>query len=307
MRVFVTGGSGLVGSRLKTRLLERGDEVVILTRRPEAIPAQAGVTAVAGDPTQPGPWMSAIHSCDAVVNLVGEGIFNKRWNAAFKEALVKSRVDSTRNVVQAMKASPKRADGTPKVLVSASAIGIYGPHDDEKLTESSPAGDDFLAKLCVDWEKAAIDAESAGVRVVILRVGVVLDAAGGALAKMLPPFKMFVGGPVGSGKQYMSWIHHEDLVGQIVFALDHSEFTGPMNGAAPNPVTNAEFSKALGKVLGRPSFLPTPAIALRVAMGEVANVVTKGQRVLPARSIEAGYSFRFAEIEPALRDVLASK
>ena len=304
MRVFITGGSGLVGSRLKKRLRERGDEVVILTRKPDSVAKEAGVSAVSGDPSQTGPWMDAVKNADAVVNLVGEGIFNKRWSHDFKEVLIKSRVDSTKNVVTALAASPKRADGSPKVLVSGSAIGYYGPHGDEFLTEASAPGGDFMAKLCIDWEKAANEAKAAGVRVALLRTGVVLDEKGGALAKMLTPFKMFVGGPIGDGKQYMSWIHHDDLTGQILFALDTPSLSGPLNGTAPTPVTNAEFSKALGKTLGRPSIMPTPAFALNLALGEVAAVVTKGQRVIPKASLDAGYRFRFTDLELALADIL---
>jgi uncharacterized protein (TIGR01777 family) len=304
MRVLITGGSGLIGSRLKKRLRERGDEVVILTRQPEALAKEPGIVALAGDPTVRASWMESIKHCGAVVNLVGEGIFNKRWSPAFKETLVKSRVDSTKHVAQALQASPQNADGSPKVLISASAIGYYGIHGDEELTESSPAGDDFMARICVQWEAAARDAAAAGVRVVNLRVGVVLDKNGGALKKMLPPFKMFVGGPIGSGSHYMSWIHHHDLVGQILFAINHPNVTGPLNGTAPKPVTNAEFSKALGKVLGRPSFLPTPAFMLRLMLGEVAGVITTGQRVLPKASLDAGYTFRFADVDAALGEIL---
>ena len=304
MRVFVTGGTGLVGSRLLAKLRGRGDEVVLLTRRPEVAGKINDVRVVVGDPTQAGPWADSVRDCDAVVNLVGEGIFNRRWSAAFKEALYRSRVESTRNVVRALQGAPRRGDGSPRVLVSASAIGIYGPHEEEELTEDSPPGDDYLARLCVDWEKAAREAESAGVRVVIVRTGVVLDPKGGALAKMLPPFKMFVGGPVGSGRQYMSWIHHEDLIGLILLALDRPEAAGPLNGTAPNPVTNKEFSKTLGRALGRPSFFAAPAFALRLALGEVADVITKGQRVLPRKALGLGYAFKFADIDAALRDVL---
>jgi len=304
MRVFVTGGSGLVGSRLKKRLRERGDEIAILTRRPEALAKEPDVIAIAGDPMTKGPWMDAVKNCDAVVNLVGEGIFNKRWSPDFKETLVKSRVESTKHVVEALAAFPKKSDGSPKVLVSASAIGYYGSHGDEELTESSPPGNDVMARLCVDWEKAAHAAEPAGIRVAIVRIGVVLDKSGGALAKMLPPFKMFVGGPIGSGKQYMSWIHHDDLVGQFLFAIDHANVAGPLNGTAPKPVTNAEFSKALGRVLGRPSFMPTPAFMLGLALGEVASVVTTGQRVVPKASLDAGYQFRFTDVDAALGEIL---
>jgi hypothetical protein len=190
------------------------------------------------------------------------------------------------------------------VLVSASAIGYYGPHDDEEMTEESPGGTDFLARVCIDWEKAAQPATVHGVRLVLLRTGVVLDKAGGALAKMLTPFKMCVGGPIGSGKQWMSWIHNEDEVGLILFAIDHPEINGPLNAVAPRPVTNKDFGHALGKVLGRPSFMPTPAFALRVMLGESAQIITKGQKVLPKKALAAGYAFKFPEVEAALRDLL---
>jgi uncharacterized protein len=193
------------------------------------------------------------------------------------------------------------------VLVSASAIGYYGPHGDEELTESSPPGDDYLAKLSIEWEAVAKSAEQHGVRVAIVRIGVVLAKEGGALQKMLTPFKMFVGGPVAGGKQYMSWIHIDDLVGIILLALDTPAVSGPVNGTAPHPVTNREFSKALGRVLGRPSFMPAPGFGLRAMLGEVANVVTKGQRVLPKAALAAGYRFRFEEVEAALRAVLGQQ
>jgi uncharacterized protein len=306
MRVFVTGGTGLVGGVVVRRLRERGDAVVVLTRRPERAQQTWGreVSVVAGDPVQPGPWMDTIGECDAVVNLAGEGIFNHRWWTAFKQALRDSRVKSTENVVAALAKHPRRGDGSPKVLVNASAIGCYGPHCDEELDETAPAGGDFLAKLCIDWERAALAAEQHGIRVVLLRTGVVLAKEGGALPQMLTPFKMFVGGPVGSGRQVMSWIHIEDLVGEILFALDHAQMTGPMNGTAPQPVTNKEFSKALGRVLHRPSFMKMPGFMMRVMLGEVASVVTTGQRVLPRKALDAGYQFRFTEVDTALRDIL---
>jgi uncharacterized protein (TIGR01777 family) len=306
MRVFVTGGTGFIGGRLVARLLERGDHVALLTRRPEdakqkwSYPCQI----VAGDPVQPGPWQEEIANCDGVVHLAGEGIFNRRWNDEFKEVMRISRVAGTSNVVEALARAPRRADGSPRTLVNASAIGYYGPHGDEELTEDSSPGDDFLAKLCVDWEKAAFLAEKEGVRVVVVRIGVVLEKGGGALAKMLTPFKMFAGGPVGAGRQVMSWIHLDDLVGLMLFALDHPEVKGVLNGTAPKPVTNKEFSKALGRVLGRPSFMPTPRFALRAMLGEVADVVTKGLRVLPRRALDAGYRFKYDDVETALRAIL---
>jgi uncharacterized protein (TIGR01777 family) len=308
MRVFVTGGTGLVGNLLVKKLSQRGDQVVLLTRRPEAARQQGGaaVTIVTGDPVLTGPWMDAVKDCDAVVHLAGEGIFNRRWSSAFKDQLYSSRIKGTDNIVSALGKAPVAPDSPQRVLVSASAIGYFGPHDDEELTEESGPGHDFLAKLCVDWEKAAQVASIHGVRVVFLRTGIVLDKQGGALAKMLTPFKLGVGGPIGSGKQFMSWIHIEDEVGLILFALDHPEIDGPLNATAPNPVTNKAFGNALGKVLGRPSFMPTPGLALRVMLGESAQIITAGQRVLPKKALAAGYAFKFAELEAALRDLLGT-
>jgi uncharacterized protein (TIGR01777 family) len=302
MRVFVAGGSGLVGGRLVKRLAERGDQAVVLTRRPEAAAqlSSSGCTAVVGDPLTTGGWMEAVRDCDAVVNLVGEGIFNRRWSAAFKETLRASRIQSTTNIVAAL-----GKGGSPKTLVNASAIGYYGFTGDEELTETSPPGDDFLAKLCVDWEKAAAGASAHGIRAVMVRVGVVFDPSGGALQKMITPFKLFVGGRIGSGRQFVSWIHHQDLVGLILFALDNSQVTGPMNGTAPKPVTNKELSKALGRVLHRPSFMPTPGFMLRVALGPVAGLITKGQRVVPKKALDLGYVFQFPDVDEALRDLRA--
>jgi uncharacterized protein (TIGR01777 family) len=307
MRLFVAGATGLVGSRLLTRLLERGHSATVLTRRPEVARQKWGdaCAIVAGDPMQPGPWMASLDDCDAAVNLVGEGIFNHRWSASFKELLRNSRVQSTQNIVDALKRKPATASGQARVLVNASAIGYYGPTGDEELSEDSPPGNDFLAGACVDWENAARSASPAGIRVVIIRVGVVLDREGGALKNMLLPFKMFMGGPTGSGKQWLSWIHHEDLVGIILLAVDDARASGPMNGTAPNPVTNKEFARALGRALHRPSFMPTPAFALRVMLGQVAGIITTGQRVLPRNALELGYVFKFPDIDGALRDVLA--
>ncbi len=297
MRIFVAGGTGLVGSRLVKRLQQRGDQIVLLTRRPEFTEQTPNVTVVAGDPMAVGPWLHAVKDCDAVVNLVGEGIFNHRWSAAFKQKLYDSRVKSTQNIVAAIAKSP-----AVKTLVNASAIGYYGATGAEELTESSPPGTDFLAQLCVDWEKATSAASN--IRTAIVRVGVVLDPSGGALQKMVTPFKLFVGGPIGSGKQYVSWIHHQDMLGLLLFALDNTRVSGPMNATAPGAVTNKQFSKALGRALHRPSFLPTPGFALRVALGPVAGIITKGQRVTPQRALELGYQFQFSAIDAALADTL---
>jgi uncharacterized protein len=307
MRVFVTGGTGLIGTRLIRQLRERGDEVLLLTRRPAAATDRFGreVEVVEGDPMQAGPWMEAIGRCDGVINLAGENVFNRRWNQRFKQLVRDSRMQATEHVVQALAKNPHRDGGEPKVLVNASAIGYYGAHADEELTEASPPAEDYMAQLCVDWEKAALAAQAHGVRVVTVRVGIVLDREGGALAKLLTPFKLFAGGPVGSGKQWMSWIHHADMVGLFLFGLDNPQASGALNGTAPNPVTNREFSRTLGRVLHRPSCFWTPRLMLRLALGEVADVVATGQRVLPQAPLALGYCYRFPPLEDALRDILS--
>ncbi len=312
MRVFVTGGTGLIGVRLVRRLRGRGDEVVVLSRRPDAWQCVGpDCRVVVGDPTEPGPWQDELAVCDAAVNLAGENLFARRWDEAFKAQLRDSRLRATENVAAALAKQPARADGAPKVLVNGSAVGYYGPHGDEELTEDSPPGDDFMARLCADWEAAALavgepgaSAPGAAPRVAVVRTGVVLDPAGGALAQLLTPFKLGLGGPVGSGRQYLPWIHHADIVGIFLLALDHPEARGPLNGTAPHPVTNKQFAKALGAALGRPAFLPTPALGLRLLLGEVAGVITTGQRVLPKRPLELGYQFRYPEVGPALRQLV---
>ncbi|HEY7429074.1 MAG TPA: TIGR01777 family oxidoreductase [Gemmataceae bacterium] len=306
MRVFVTGGTGLVGRRLVRCLLDRGDQAVILTRRADHARTLFGSDAqiVEGDPMRSGGWMDAVGDCDGVIHLAGENVFGRRWNADFKKLLHDSRILSTQLIVEALRRRPQRADGRQKVLVNASAIGFYGPHGDEELTENSPPGTDFLANLCVEWEKAARAAESAGVRMAMIRVGVVLDKEGGALAKLLTPFKLGAGGPVGSGRQWMSWIHHADLTSLFLLALDRDDAVGPINGTAPNPVVNREFGKILGRVLHRPSFVWTPGLALRVLVGEAASVIVTGQRVLPKRALELDYSFQFSTLEAALTQIL---
>jgi uncharacterized protein (TIGR01777 family) len=306
MRVFVTGGTGLVGTRLIKCLLERGDEPVVLTRRYAEARQHlgAGVTLIEGDPMRAGDWQDAVTDCDAVINLAGENIFARRWSEKFKNLLRDSRTQSTANVVEALARKPRTARGQPKTLINASAIGIYGPHGDDEVTEESPPGNDFLARICVEWENAAQQAEPLGVRVAIVRIGVVLERGGGALSKMLTPFKLGVGGKVGSGTQWMSWVHNADVVGILLFALENAEAHGPFNATAPNSVTNKDFSKELGYALRRPSYVPTPAFALRLGLGEVADVITTGQRVLPQRALEAGYTFRFPTLEAALADVV---
>ena len=306
MRIFVTGGTGLVGRRLIPRLAGRGDGVVVLSRSDKAADGlPAGVEIVRGDLARPGPWLDLLAGCDAVIHLAGEPIAGRRWSDAVKKTLYDSRIDSTRLIAERLAQSPTGADGVPRVWVCASAVGYYGfSTGRDEFAEESPPGDDFLARICVAWEAACRPAADAGVRVANVRVGVVLDPAGGALAKMVTPFKLYVGGPLGSGEQWLSWIHADDLVGILLLALDDAAARGPINGTAPEPQTNWGFAQALGRVLRRPSWLRTPAWVLRVVVGGAAQIVVTGQRVVPKRALELGYAFRFPDLEPALRDLL---
>jgi uncharacterized protein (TIGR01777 family) len=303
LRVTVTGASGLIGEALVTRLAERGDEVTILTRDPDRVREQLGdVTAVAWDPRgEPAP-AAALQDRAAIVHLAGENVA-QRWSSSAKRAIRESRVTGTRNLVEGLRALD--ADARPAVLVSSSAIGYYGARGEEPLDEDAPPGGDFLARVCVEWEEAARTAERLSTRVVTMRTGVVLDPRGGALAKMLTPFRLGLGGPIAGGAQYMSWIHLRDLVAMMLAAVERSEWSGPVNATAPAPVTNREFSKTLGRVLHRPAMAPLPALALRLAYGEMAQVLTTGARVVPARALVLGYSFAHPELEGALGDLLS--
>jgi uncharacterized protein (TIGR01777 family) len=304
VRVALTGATGLIGSALVRRLRERGDDVVALTRDADRARGRLGdgvELQVWSDPERQPPPASALERTDAVVHLLGEPVA-QRWTPDAKRRIRDSRVLGTRSLVAGLAALP--ADLRPACLVSQSATGYYGPRGDEQLDERSPAGADFLAEVTVAWEREAAEAPVG--RVAITRTGVVLAASGGALAQMLPPFRLGVGGPVAGGRQYVPWIHLADVVGAIVHLLDDVRATGPVNLSAPNPVTNAELARSLGRVLHRPALLPVPAAALRLLYGEMASIVVTGQRVIPARLDELGYRFSYAEVEPALRDVLAA-
>jgi len=301
MRVTLTGATGLIGPRLVRELLSRGDEVTVLTRDPaKARTALEGVEAVPwADPgSEPAPT-DALAGRDAVVHLAGEPVA-QRWSDDVKRRILASREQGTRNLVTGVRA----ADPPPAVLVSSSAVGYYGPHGDERLDEQTPAGSDFLAGVCAAWEREAQAAVEHDTRVVLVRTGIVLDPDGGALETMLPFFKLGIGGPVAGGRQYMPWIHLDDLVGIYLRALDDPTWSGPVNGSAPEPVTNKAFSKALGKVLKRPAFAPVPTLAIKALYGEMAEIVVNGQRAVPARTMELGYQFRHTELEAALRSAL---
>jgi uncharacterized protein (TIGR01777 family) len=304
MRVVVTGGTGFVGRALVGQLLDDGAEVVVLTRDPSRTAGSLPVRAKlhAWDPQQPlDP--AQLDGADAIVNLAGEGIADGRWTAERKRAIRDSRVLGTRALVNAM--APLDAGKRPRALISASAIGYYGDRGDELLAERSDAGTGFLADVCREWEAEAVAAESLSVRVARIRIGVVLGRDGGALAKMLPPFRLGAGGRVGSGKQWMSWVHRDDLVSMMLWALKNDSARGAFNATAPGPVRNADFTKALAHALHRPAILPVPAQALRVALGEMASVLLASQRVLPQEALRGGFQFRFGDVETALRDICA--
>ena len=301
MRVAVTGATGMLGSALVRALVERGDDVTALSRDASRAREALGVSAETwADPEADRPPLDALRGRDGVVHLLGE-VIAQRWSDETKREIRDSRVLSTRNLVTALGELP--AEERPRVLVSGSGAGWYGDRGDERLDESSTKpGDDFLAQLCVDWEAEARGAEELGVRVVRSRTGVVLSDSGGALEKMLPFFKAGIGGPVAGGRQYVPWVHVDDVVGATMFALDNDAVSGPMNLTAPEPVTNKELSSTLGRVLRRPAFAPVPALAVKALYGDMAQIVTTGQRAVPARLTELGYSFRQPELEPALRD-----
>lgn len=301
MRVFVTGSSGLIGRPLVRALLDRGDRVLTLSRKPQ--PDGPG-EPLAGDPTQPGPWLEQVAGCDAVIHLAGEPVLAKRWSDEFLKRVRDSRVESTRLLAETLAKRPTRSDGTPKVFVSGSAVGYYGVNTgDTELREDAPPGADPLARICVDWEAAAESAHDVGVRVAHPRTGIVFDRAGGALPPMALPFKLFVGGRVGNGKQFVSWVHHADMTGLLLHALDTPSLAGPFNATAPTPVTNAEFSRTLATVLGRPNLFPVPVAALRLLVGRGAEVVAGGQRAVPAKVAATGYRFRYETVEAALREI----
>ncbi len=287
MRVTVTGAGGLIGSRLVQALEARGDEVTILSRRTNWDPARG-----------PAP-SDALAGRDAVVHLAGEPVA-QRWSDDARHRIRESRELGTRHLVQGIAATDPR----PRALICASAVGYYGSRGDAPLDEGAPPGDDFLAQVCVAWEHEAQQAEPLGLRVVRVRTGVVLDKGGGALGKMLLPFRLGIGGPVAGGEQYMPWIHADDLVGIYLAALDGDEWAGPVNATAPTPVTNRAFSKALGRALRRPAVAPIPGAAIRLLYGDMAEIVTEGQRALPRHTLELGYAFRHADLDEALRAAL---
>jgi uncharacterized protein (TIGR01777 family) len=299
MKLIITGATGFIGSILTDRLWNQFHSLVLLSRRP---PSEVGVSKkewFAWSPPSGGAWERALDGADGVVNLAGEPIAGKRWSKEQKERLRVSRIDSTRALVNAI----AKAKVKPKFLVNASAVGYYGAHGDELVTETTPPGSDFLSRLCADWENEALKAEAHGVRVARIRTGIVLGKGRGALAKMVPPFKMFAGGPLGSGKQYMPWIHIEDEIGLLLFLIENEKARGAFNATAPNPVRMEEFAKALGEVLNRPSWISVPPSALALITGEMADMLLTGQNAIPEAATKLGYTFKYPMIGAALQSL----
>lgn len=295
MRIVIAGGTGFLGQALQHHLRRLGHQIVVLSRRPR----NRGPEQVAWAPDGgAGPWAAAVDGADAVVNLAGAGIADARWTEARKATLRTSRLFSTRSLVAAIRAASR-----PPALLNASGVGYYGDRGGGIVTEDTPAGTDFLADLCVEWEREAEQAASV-TRVVLLRNGLVMGSSGGALKKMLMPFRLGLGGPLGSGAQYLPWIHLRDWLDLVTWLMTTADARGAFNVTAPSPATNAEFTRALGRAVRRPAFIPVPAFALRLALGDLADTLLTGQRAIPARATGMGFTFRFAEIEPALRDLL---
>jgi len=300
MKVLITGGTGFVGTQLTNRLIQEGDEVTILTRSPKAPKGTAfGVYYLQGDPTQKGPWQDSIKNHDAIINLAGASIFSK-WTDAYKKLIRDSRMTTTRNLVEGIPAHSERKI----TLFSTSAVGYYGFHGDEELAEEAPPGNDFLARLAVEWETEALKAQEKGARVVITRFGIVLGEKGGALGQMIPLFKKFIGGPIGNGRQWFSWVHIKDLAEAFVFLMKHPEISGPVNLCSPNPLQNKDLAKALGKALHRPSFMPAPGFMIKLVLGEFGSVILEGQRVIPRRLLDSGFSFQYPNIDKALQNLM---
>ena len=298
MKTIITGGLGFIGTQLSIRLLERGHRVTILDHSPQPGPHMPEqVRYIHADTTIPGTWQDEIRTQDVVINLAGASIF-RRWNDDSKRLIYESRVLTTRNVVEAI------PENRGALLCNTSAVGYYGFRGDEKLAEKDGPGDDFLAKVCVDWEKEAFKGADKGIRVAATRFGIVLGKTGGVLGKMIPAFKKFVGGPLGSGMQWFSWIHMEDLLNAFLFVIEDKDISGPVNLCSPNPIRNRDLARALGEILSRPSFLPTPAFVLRVVLGEFGSVLLEGQRAIPSVLLTRGFVFKYPDIVAALQEVI---
>jgi uncharacterized protein (TIGR01777 family) len=301
MRILITGGSGLIGSGVAREMGRSGHEVVVLTRDPSRAAAlPPGTRAVQWDGKTAGDWAQLVDGSSVIVHLAGDLIAAGRWTDEKKRRIRRSRAESGRAVLEAV----RQARSKPRAVLQGSAVGYYGDTGDEVATESRPPGDDFLAHVCVEWEAATAELSALGVRRPVLRTGVVLSGGGGALPRMALPFRLMAGGPLGNGRQWFPWIHEADEVGAVRFLIEHEEADGPFNLTAPEPLTNRDFSRVLGRVLHRPSLAPAPGFALRLLLGEMADALLQGQRAMPRRLLDLGYAFRYPEAPGALRDLL---
>ncbi len=301
MRVLITGGSGLIGRALAASLARDDKEVIVLSRRPERISGlPEGVCVERWDGRTTEGWSSLVDGADAIINLAGENISSGRWTDERKRVILDSRLNAGRAIVQGVKATAHK----PRVVIQASGVGYYGPYGDEEITEDTPPGHDFLSKVAVDWEASTAPLETLGIRRVVIRTGVVLSTAGGALPRLLLPFRLFVGGRLGSGRQWFPWIHIADEVGAIRFLIENETAHGPFNLAAPTPLTNTEFSRLLGQRLRRPALMSIPGFTLRLLFGEMATALLDGQRAIPRHLLQLGFAFQFPEAGPALRELL---
>jgi uncharacterized protein (TIGR01777 family) len=302
MRVIITGGTGMVGRQLGANLVKDGHEAIALSRDPQRYHRQMpeGVRLVAWDAQSAQGWGELADGADAIVNLVGENLSARLWSPAQKRRIRESRLNGGKAIVEAI----RQANRKPKVVIQASGVNYYGPGGDEIITEDHSAGSDFLSQVCVDWEGSTAEVEKMGVRRAIIRSGVVLDKKEGALPRFLLQFRLFAGGPLGNGRQWLSWIHPNDEINAIRFLIDQQEANGPFNLASPNPKTNREFGKAIGRVLHRPALIPVPALAIKLVFGEMSIVVLEGQRAVPQKLSKIGFHFSHPEIQEALKDVI---
>lgn len=300
MKILITGGTGFVGTKLTSRLIQDGHAVTILTRSLRgAKGASTGISYLEGDPTRKGPWQESIKNHDAAINLAGASIFSK-WTEEHKKAIRESRVNTTQNIVEGIPSQSQKQF----TLFSTSAVGYYGFCGDEELVEDSPPGNDFLARIAKEWEGEALKAREKGARVVITRFGIVMGEKGGALSQMIPLFKKYIGGPIGSGKQWFSWVHIKDLAEAFAFLLKHPEISGPVNVCSPKPVRNKDLAKALGKALHKPSFIPAPGFMVKLVLGEFGSVILEGQRVIPRKLLENAFVFQYPDIHEALQGIV---
>jgi len=299
MKVFITGGTGFLGGKLVERLSSEGHEIIVMSRSKKAGSPSAPIRYIKGDPVKPGEWQDSAADCDVLINLAGASIFHK-WTPGYKKRILESRVKTTRRIGEAIGSHPRKS----RTLINGSAVGYYGFRADEGLGEDAAPGNDFLAGVVGEWESEAKKAEALGARVVMIRTGLVLDAGGGALGQMVPFFKFYIGGPLGSGRQWFSWVHRDDYVEAVLFVMGHQELAGPVNVCSPCPIRNRELAAALGRAVGRPSWLRAPGFAVRFILGEFGTVVLNGQRVLPRKLLDHGFVFRYPDIDGALGQIL---